>query len=170
MPRNHDSPARPRELAKGTEPERAGAGDRRREQARGRPRSVAHRIRSSSATTTSAATPRAGAVGEDRILDDRQARIDRQQRNRDISQRASTTPRWGATSSSGHSTKTRLRLNLPTSEQPQPANASAIHREAIRRARAARERADTALIRAEAAMVRAEDAAIRASDGDPSEN
>jgi hypothetical protein len=66
--------------------------------------------------------------------------------------------------------ETRQRLNLPTSEQPQPANASAIQREAIRRARAARERADTALVRAQAAMVRAEDAAIRARDGDPSED
>jgi hypothetical protein len=66
--------------------------------------------------------------------------------------------------------ETRDMLSRPTSEQPQPANASAIQREATRRAGAARERADTALIRAQAAMVRAEDAAIRARRSDPAES
>ena len=52
-------------------------------------------------------------------------------------------------------------INLPTSEQPDAADSSAIRR-AIERAGAARERAETALIRAQAAMVRAEASETRA--------
>src|ERR1039457_4154550 len=169
MPRNHDSPARPRELAKEqslSELEQA-IGDREqlvgdRDQSRIDQEQLSHDDERGDTTS--------GAIGEDRILDQLQARIGRQQRNRDISQRGLDHAQVGCDKQQRALDETRQRLNLPTSEQPQPANASAIHREAIRRARAARERADTALIRAQAAMVRAEDAAIRARDCDPSEN
>jgi hypothetical protein len=59
-------------------------------------------------------------------------------------------------------------LNLPTSQQPDAASASAIRRGATERARATRERAEAALIRAQAAMTRAEAVEIRAHIDDPS--
>jgi hypothetical protein len=58
--------------------------------------------------------------------------------------------------------QTRAILELPTADQPEPEDPSTIQREAIARARVARERAEAALIRAQAALVRAEAAQIRA--------
>lgn len=51
----------------------------------------------------------------------------------------------------------RAILRLPTSEQPDVADAMAIRRGAIDRAAAARERAETALVRAQAAEIRAKE-------------
>jgi len=58
--------------------------------------------------------------------------------------------------------ETRAILELPTADQPDLEDPSAIRREAIARAQAGRERAEAALIRAQAALVRAEAGQVRA--------
>ena len=61
-------------------------------------------------------------------------------------------------------------LNLPTSEQPETADASALQQGAMSRARAAHERAEAALVRAQAAIARAQAAEIRAQAFGPTVN
>jgi hypothetical protein len=79
-----------------------------------------------------------------RILDDRQARIDREQATRDVGQEALDHAQEGRDNQQEALDETRVMLHLPTSEQPHAADPSAIQRGASERASAARARRDRA--------------------------
>ena len=167
MPRDPDDPARAHALAKEqslTELEQA-IGDREqlvgdREQSRIDQEQLNHDDRRNDDATSD--------HSEDRILDDRQARIDREQLTRDVRQESLDHGQEGRDNQQHALDKTRAMLNLPTSQQPDAASASAIRRGATERARATRERAEAALIRAQATMTRAEAVEIRAHMDNPS--
>jgi hypothetical protein len=103
-----------------------------------------------------------GGEGRDAVLDDRQARIDREQATRDVHQETLDHAQVGRDTQQDALDQTRELLSLPQSEQPATANDSAIRQGAIERATAASVRAQTALVRAQAAVVRAEASVVRA--------
>jgi hypothetical protein len=104
-----------------------------------------------------------------RILDDRQARIDRAQASRDVSQEGLDHSQQRRDVQQHALDDARAMLKLPRSEQPDPPDAGTLLRVATERARAARERAEAALSRAHAALKRAEAAEVRARKEDPEE-
>jgi hypothetical protein len=87
---------------------------------------------------------RRDAAGTDRrlapILDDRQARIDREQVSRDVNQEALDHAQQGRDNQQEALDETRAMLDLPASEQPKVANAGEIRQGAIDRAVAGRAR------------------------------
>ena len=165
MQKQTDQPERSEELAREqalTELEQA-IGDREqfagdRDQARIDQQQLSHdQQREEAATSDTRVRP---------ILDDRQARIDREQVNRDVNQESLDNAQHGRDVQQEALDDTRAMLDLPTSEQPVAADAGTIRRGAMERASASRERAETALIRAQAAMARAQAAEMRAqADG-----
>lgn len=106
-----------------------------------------------------------GGTGAGAMLDDRQARIDREQLNRDVNQETLDYAQEGRDNQQEALDQTRMLLSLPTSEQPATADESAIRRGAIERATAAKVRAESALVRAQASIVRAEALVVRAERG-----
>jgi hypothetical protein len=104
-----------------------------------------------------------GDEPEGRVLADRQARIDRRQATRNVSQEALDHSQEGRDIQQQALDETRAMLELPTADQPRPDDARTIALEAIDRAHAARARAEAALIRAQAALARAQAAEVRAN-------
>lgn len=91
-----------------------------------------------------------------RVLDDRQARLNRAQATQDTQQEAMDHSQTGRDVQQGAMDDLREVHGLPLSDQPRPQDASKLQRGAYERARAARERAQGALGRAQADLVRAE--------------
>jgi hypothetical protein len=75
------------------------------------------------------------------ILDDRQARIDREQVIRDVNQEALDHAQEGRDNQQEALDETRAVINLPASQQPRTADPSSVHQGAIDRAQAADTRA-----------------------------
>jgi hypothetical protein len=94
------------------------------------------------------------------IVDDRQARIDRQQLSRDGRQEALDDAQRGRDEQQEALDDARMVLELPISAPPDAAGA--VQRDAIDRAVAARERAEAHLMRAQGSIVRAQAAEARA--------
>ena len=108
---------------------------------------------------------RQAGAGKDRlapILDDRQARIDREQFSRDVNQEGLDHAQAERDNQQTSLDAARMTLSLPIGEQPEVADAAALQRGAMDRAAAARKRAEAAVARAQAAVLRAEAAESRA--------
>jgi hypothetical protein len=91
-----------------------------------------------------------------RVLDDRQARVNRAQATQDAQQQALDGSQAGRDAQQGAMDDLREVQGLPLSEQPEPRTASKLQRDAYQRAKAARERAKAGLLRAQADLVRAD--------------
>jgi hypothetical protein len=106
----------------------------------------------------------AGDEREGRILNDRQARIDRAQVTRDTGQESLDHSQEGRDHQQHALDETRIQFNLPAKEQPQAPDTTTIESNAIKRAHAATQRAQAALARARGAVTRAEATTIRAQE------
>ena len=101
-------------------------------------------------------TEGAGDSSAARVLDDRQARVNRTQATQDTQQQALDSSQAGRDVQQGAMDELREVHGRPLSEQPQPRTASKLQRDAHQRATAARERAEAALMRAQADLARAD--------------
>jgi hypothetical protein len=105
-----------------------------------------------------------GDEREGRILNDRQARIDRAQVTRDTGQESLDHSQEGRDHQQQALDETRIQFNLPASEQRKAPDTTTIESNAIKRAHASTQRAQAALTRARGAVARAEAATIRAQE------